>query len=105
MSYRETMHYVVLCDHCGLAAPEGTDCTTPTLADEAALEAGWEMTATEHLCPGCAVALATTGSDGSGGAGPDRPAIQPSNATPPRHPDVSGSRAVTARPRSWEESR
>lgn len=105
MSYRETMHYVVLCDHCGLTAPEGTDCTTPTLADEAALEAGWEMTATEHLCTGCAIALGTTEFDGTGGARPYRPAIQPSSAAPPRRPATSGSRAVTARARSWEESR
>jgi len=105
MSYRETMHYVVLCDHCGLVAPEGTEGTTPTLADVAALEAGWEMTATEHLCPSCAGALAIADFGGSGGVGPDRPAIQPPNAAAPRHPDVSGSRAVAGRARSCEEPR
>ena len=59
MCYRETAHYVVLCDHCGLAAPEGTGWWTPSHADRAALEAGWNMTATEHLCPACATASVT----------------------------------------------
>ena len=29
MCYLETAHYVVLCDRCGLAAPEGTGWWTP----------------------------------------------------------------------------
>lgn len=47
---------VVLCDRCSLAAPEGTGWWTPSVADRAALDAGWEMTPTEHLCPACASA-------------------------------------------------
>jgi len=56
MCYRQTSHYLVLCDQCGLTAPEGEGWSTPSSADEAALEAGWEMTMTEHLCPACVVA-------------------------------------------------
>lgn len=56
MCYRLTSHYLVLCDRCGLTAPEGDGWTTPSYADEAALEAGWAMTMTEHLCPSCAIA-------------------------------------------------
>ena len=56
MCYRLTSHYLVLCDRCGLTAPEGAGWTTPSCADEAALEAGWAMTMTEHLCPACAIA-------------------------------------------------
>lgn len=56
MCYRETAHYVVLCDHCGLTGPEGAGWSTPSYADEAALAAGWAMTMTEHLCPTCALA-------------------------------------------------
>jgi hypothetical protein len=59
MCYRQTSHYLVLCDRCGLTAPEGPGWSTPSTADEAALEAGWEMTMTEHLCPDCALAATT----------------------------------------------
>ncbi len=54
MCYRQTSHYLVLCDRCGLSGPEGPGWSTPSYADEAALEVGWEMTMTEHLCPDCA---------------------------------------------------
>ena len=84
MCYRETAHYVVLCDRCGLAAPEGTGWWTPSLADRAALEAGWEMTTTEHLCPACAIDAMT---DEAGGAGPDRPALPPV-VGPASRPDI-----------------
>lgn len=53
MCYRLTSHYQVICDRCGLTAPEVEGWSTPTAADEAALSAGWEMTTTEHLCPAC----------------------------------------------------
>ena len=101
MCYRETAHYVVLCDRCGLAAPEGTGWWTPTLADRAALEAGWEMTQTEHLCPTCAIAEMT---EETGGAGPDRPALPPVRCPAPR-PDIGWPPSTTAAARSWEESR
>lgn len=68
MCYREAAYYVVLCDRCALAAPEGMGWWTPSLADRAALEAGWEMTATEHLCPACAITSVT-----EEGAPQDRP--------------------------------
>jgi hypothetical protein len=74
MCYRETAHYVVLCDRCGLAAPEGTGWWTPSHADRAALEAGWEMTPTEHLCPTCALGAVT---DDAGEVGRVRPARSP----------------------------
>lgn len=105
MCYRETAHYVILCDRCGLGAPEGTGWATPSLADQAALEAGWEMTATEHLCPLCAIAMATGELDEAGGAVPDRPAMQPPADGPSRRPDVCWAPAATAAARSWEESR
>ena len=53
MCYRENVFYVVLCDRCGQAAPEGTGWWTPSLADRAATGAGWEITRTEHACPQC----------------------------------------------------
>jgi len=56
MCYRQTSHFLVLCDRCGLTAPERAGWSTPSAADEAALEAGWEMTMTEHLCPVCLLA-------------------------------------------------
>lgn len=86
MCYRETAHYVVLCDRCGLTAPEGAGWSTPSYADEAALEAGWAMTMTEHLCPACALAAMPDDLedleddlDGVTSAGP-RPALTPSVA-------------------------
>lgn len=85
MCYRETAHYVVLCDRCGLTAPEGAGWSTPSYADEAALEAGWAMTMTERLCPGCALAAMPDDFedlddlDGVAFAGP-RPALTPSVA-------------------------
>ena len=33
MCYRLTSHYLVLCDRCGLTAPEGAGWTTPSCAD------------------------------------------------------------------------
>lgn len=86
MCYRETAHYVVLCDRCGLTAPEGAGWSTPSYADEAALEAGWAMTMTEHLCPACSLVAMPDDHDGDLGdldgvtfAGP-RPALTPSGA-------------------------
>lgn len=101
MCYRETAHYVVLCDRCGLAAPEGTGWWTPSHADRAALEAGWEMTPTEHLCPACAIASVT---DDAGEAGQDRPALPPVVGSPTR-PDICWPPSTAAAARSWEESR
>lgn len=101
MCYREAAHYVVLCDRCGLAAPEGTGWWTPSLADRAALEAGWEMTRTEHLCPTCASA---ENPEGPGGAGPDRPALEPVLGPAPR-PDVCWPPSSAAATRSREGSR
>lgn len=101
MCYRETAHYVVLCDRCGLVAPEGTGWWTPSIADQAALEAGWEMTATEHLCPGCVIAGHT---DEAGGAAADRPLLPPT-AGAQRPPDVCWSPYTAAAARSREESR
>lgn len=63
MCYRLTSHYLVLCDRCGLTAPEGAGWASPSYADEAALEAGWAMTMTEHLCPACAIAAMSDGLD------------------------------------------
>ena len=86
MCYRETAHYVVLCDRCGLTAPEDAGWSTPSYADEAALEAGGAMTMTEHLCPACALAAMPDDLedleddlDGVTFAGP-RPALTPSVA-------------------------
>lgn len=85
MCYRETAHYVVLCDRCGLTAPEGAGWSTPSYADVAALEAGWAMTMTEHLCPDCALAAGPDDLedlddlDGVAFAGP-RPPLTPSVA-------------------------
>lgn len=102
MCYRETSHYVVLCDRCGVAAPEGTGWWTPTLADRAALEAGWEMTPTEHLCPGCMLGEVT---DDPGGGGAGRPALPPVAGSSSR-PDVCWPPpASPAAARSWQESR
>lgn len=101
MCYRQTAHYVVLCDRCGLAAPEGTGWWTPSIADQAALDAGWEMTATEHLCPSCLVADLT---DDAGGAAVDRPALPPPAGAHNRA-DVSWSPSPAGEPHSWEESR
>lgn len=101
MCYRQTAHYVVLCDRCGLAAPEGTGWWTPSIADQAALDAGWEMTATEHLCPSCLVADLT---DDAGAAAVDRPALPPPAGARNRA-DVSWSPSPAGAPRSWEESR
>ncbi len=97
MCYRETAHYVVLCDRCGLAAPEGTGWWTPSHADHAALEAGWEMTTTEHLCPTCAIAEVT---DESGGAVAHRPAVGSSTG-----PDICWPPFSAPAARSPEESR
>jgi len=102
MCYRETAHYVVLCDRCGLAAPEGTGWWTPSIADQAALEAGWEMTATEHLCPACVIAGQT---DEAGGAAADRPALPPPPVRALGRPDICWSPSAAAAARSWEESR
>jgi hypothetical protein len=101
MCYRETAHYVVLCDRCGLAAPEGTGWWTPSHADRAALEAGWEMTTTEHLCPTCAVAEVT---DEAGGAGAHRPALPPTLG-PSTGPDICWPPFSAHAARSPEESR
>lgn len=101
MCYRETAHYVVLCDRCGLAAPEGTGWWTPSIADQAALDAGWEMTATEHLCPECVIAGVT---DEAGGGAAERPALPPPGGAQ-RRPDVCWSPPACAAARSWEESR
>lgn len=92
MAYREVSFYVVVCDYCGIVAPDGGTAGwwTPTIADHAALEAGWALTATEHLCPVCRplerqvdVADAADG----GAASEPRPAIRPASPAPPR-PDV-----------------
>jgi hypothetical protein len=97
MCYRETAHYVVLCDRCGRAAPEGTGWWTPSHADRAALEAGWEMTTTEHLCPTCAVAEVT---DEAGGGGAHPPAVGSSTG-----PDIYWPPFSAPTARSREESR
>lgn len=101
MCYRETAHYVVLCDRCGLAAPEGTGWWTPSHADQAALEAGWDMTPTEHLCPTCAIA--DVAEDACGALG-GRPALPPPVGSSTR-PDISWPPSSAATTRSWEESR
>ena len=99
MCYRETALYVVLCDHCGLAAPEGTGWWTPSHADRAALEAGWNMTATEHLCPACATASVT-----EDGTDQDRPALPPIVASS-RRPDICWPPSSAAAARAWDEPR
>jgi hypothetical protein len=101
MCYRETAHYVVLCDRCGQAAPEGTGWWTPSHADRAALEAGWAMTTTEHLCPTCAVAEAT---GEPGGADAYRPALPPAVGSS-TGPDICWPPFSASAARSPEESR
>lgn len=101
MCYRETAHYVVLCDRCGLAAPEGMGWWTPSHAGRAALEAGWEMTPTEHLCPTCALGAVT---DDPGEVGRVRPAL-PQVAGSSTRPDICWPPSSAAGARSWEESR
>lgn len=100
MCYRQTAHYVVLCDRCGLAAPEGTGWWTPSIADQAALQAGWEMTSTEHLCPACLVVDLT---DDAGTATIDRPPLPPPVGAQ-KHPDISWPPAPATATHSWEES-
>lgn len=102
MCYRETAHYVVLCDRCGLAAPEGTGWWTPTHADRAALEAGWEMTATEHLCPTCAIADVTD--NDTGAASQERPALPPATETSTLA-DLCWPASSTGAVRSWAQTR
>ncbi|MFZ2503963.1 MAG: hypothetical protein WAW88_14965 [Nocardioides sp.] len=99
MCYRETALYVVLCDHCGLAAPEGTGWWTPSHADRAALEAGWDMTSTEHLCPTCATASVT-----EEGADQDRPALLPVVGSSTRS-DICWPPCSVAAARAWDEPR
>lgn len=101
MCYRETAHYVVLCDRCGRAAPEGTGWWTPSHADRAALEAGWGMTTTEHLCPTCAIAEVT---DEAGGAVAHRPALPPTVRFS-TGPDIYWPPASATAAHSREESR
>lgn len=101
MCYRETAHYVVLCDRCGRAAPEGTGWWTPSHADRAALEAGWEMTTTEHLCPTCAIAEVT---DEAGGAVAHQPALPPTVRFS-TGPDIYWPPASATAAHSREESR
>lgn len=81
MAYREACSYVVLCDGCGLAGPEGTGWRTPGIADQAALRTGWAITTTEHLCPACAVSRAA----GVGDLVSDPEAL---TQEPPSRPDV-----------------
>lgn len=99
MCYRETAHYVVMCDRCGLAATEGTGWWTPSHADRAALEAGWNMTATEHLCPACA-----TASVPEEGTDQDRPALPPIVA-PSMRPDICWPASSVAAARAWDKPR
>lgn len=99
MCYRETAHYVVMCDNCGLAAPEGTGWWTPSHADRAALEAGWNMTATEHLCPACATASVT-----EEGTDQERPALPPIVA-PSMRPDICWPPSSVTAARAWDEPR
>lgn len=106
MCYREATHYTVLCDHCGLTAPAGTGWRTPSHADRAALDAGWEMTWTEHLCPLCAIVVAAIEVDGAGGVGPDRvPLWVPAAPSRARRPDICWPPDSTAAPSSWGQMR
>lgn len=99
MCYRETAHYVVLCDRCGLAAPEGTGWWTPSHADRAALEAGWDMTPIEHLCPTCATASVT-----EEGADQDRSALLPVVGSSTKS-DICWPPSSVAAARAWREPR
>ena len=106
MAYRETCRYIVLCDRCGCAAPEGTaGWWTPAIADQAALEAGWVMTTTEHLCPQCQPGEVPEDPSGRDAvpAG-HRPGIRPAVGEPSR-PDVCWPPSSPAAANSWEESR
>jgi hypothetical protein len=102
MAYRETYCYVVLCDRCSATAPEGTGWRTPAIADRAAIEAGWEMTRTEHLCPACSVLEA---SEPDGGVDPVTagPALPPAPTSVTR-PDVCWPPGSPAH-RAWEGTR
>ena len=103
MAYRETYRYVVLCDRCGLTAPEGTGWWTPEIADRGATEAGWVITRTEHLCPACS-AVEAADEDGGVEPAPARPGLAPVPGPPPR-PEVCWPRSSQAAAHSWEESR
>lgn len=84
MAYRETCCYSVLCDGCGITAPEGTGWRTPDIADRAALEAGWVITPRTHLCLCCCTAPNTSpNSDLVVEVDPDsvRPGLAPATAT------------------------
>lgn len=111
MCYRETAHYVVLCDRCGLAAPEGTGWWTPSHADRAALEAGWEISLTEHLCPLCAPrsthapsSTADVADDAAGAVNRERAALPPAVETSTRL-DICWPPPSAGAARSREESR
>lgn len=107
MAYREVYLYVVLCDHCGIVAPDGGTAGwwTPASADHAALEAGWAITATEHRCPVCrpiesqdGLAAADTVASGP------RPALRPAQAAPRR--DVCWTPTPPAHSQAtWEKPR
>ena len=64
-----------------------------------ALEAGWNMTATEHLCPACATASVT-----EEGTEQDRPALPPIVA-PSMRPDICWPVSSVAAARAWDEPR
>ena len=88
MAYRETCCYSVLCDGCGITAPEGTGWRTPDIADQAALEAGWVITPRQHLCLCCGVLPAAPSIDPEEELDPVRPALAPSAAAPAGHMDL-----------------
>ncbi|GAB3201790.1 hypothetical protein GCM10027062_24830 [Nocardioides hungaricus] len=104
MAYRETYSYVVLCDRCGVTAPEGTGWWTPAIADRAAIEAGWVMTRTEHLCPSCSAVEAGDEGEGAAERCPSRAALRPS-PEPARRTDVCWPPSSPAADQAWEGTR
>jgi len=100
MAYRETYCYVVLCDRCGVTAPEGSGWWTPAIADRAAIEAGWVMTRTDHLCPACS-AFEACDQDGGVDPVPARPALM---SVPGSH-DVCWPPSSPAADQAWEGTR
>jgi hypothetical protein len=105
MAYREVYRYGVLCDRCGGGAPEGpSGWWTPAIADRAAIEAGWVITRTEHLCPLCQSVEApddVAGLDSVSSV--PRPALRPAASASSR-PDVCWPASSPAADQSWEGS-
>lgn len=111
MAYREVSLYVVVCDHCGIVAPDGGTAGwwTPSIADRAALEAGWALTATEHLCPVCRpLEQHADAADGDAASSEPRPAIRPASPAPPRAdvcwPPLSSPSSPAAPQTAWKET-